>query len=213
MGSEELSTLFIKLPPPGHGSSAPVQPRSGPIILNEQQLQNLKVTEINASLATFRACLLESWDGGHTSPTPPAAQAEIDEWVKHESEARNFLTQRLEDAMFLQADLQPTVALMWEYISNKVTALSAHVVASRQADFDNCNCGDKDDLRHHLEINLRTKYMNLITLGVTMTDSQYATRIINSLPRHYQSYLSTDEPTERCGAEGSESASGLEQSS
>ncbi|KAK6991701.1 hypothetical protein R3P38DRAFT_2516953, partial [Favolaschia claudopus] len=56
MGSEELSTLFIKLPPPGHGSSAPVQPRSGPIILNEQQLQNLKVTEINASLATFRAC-------------------------------------------------------------------------------------------------------------------------------------------------------------
>ncbi|KAK7000934.1 hypothetical protein R3P38DRAFT_3614509 [Favolaschia claudopus] len=131
------------------------------------------------------------FDGTTPKPTPPAAQAEIDLWMKHESEARNFLTQRLEDSMFLQADQRPTVAEMWEYISNKVTALSAHVVASLQADFDNCNCGDKDNVRTHLEINLADKYLNLIAVGVIMSDSQYATRIVNSLPRNYQSYLST----------------------
>ncbi|KAK6988289.1 hypothetical protein R3P38DRAFT_3229189 [Favolaschia claudopus] len=61
MGSDELPTLFIKVPSPGHGSSPPVQPACL-IILNEQQLQNLKVTEIEASLATFRAC----WRTGMT---------------------------------------------------------------------------------------------------------------------------------------------------
>ncbi|KAK6971619.1 hypothetical protein R3P38DRAFT_2586902, partial [Favolaschia claudopus] len=62
MGSDELPTLLIKVPSPGHGSSPPVQPGPCPIILNEQQVQNLKVTEIEASLATFRTC----WRTGMT---------------------------------------------------------------------------------------------------------------------------------------------------
>ncbi|KAJ7189825.1 hypothetical protein GGX14DRAFT_382857, partial [Mycena pura] len=127
------------------------------------------------------------FDGTTTRPSPPAAQAEIDEWVKHESEARNYLGQRLEDSTFLQANTRTTVAEMWDYVSSRTTALSAHVVAAMQADFDNCNCGEKENVRTHLEENLKVKYFALLAVGVTMSDSQYATRIINSLPRYYQS--------------------------
>ncbi|KAJ7263709.1 hypothetical protein C8J57DRAFT_1332544 [Mycena rebaudengoi] len=130
------------------------------------------------------------FDGTTPKPAPPAAQAEIDEWEKHEDEARNHLAQKLEDTTFLQADEKDTVADMWEWISNEFTALSAHVVASMQADFDNCNCGENGNVRTHLEA-LKLKHKGLVAVGVTLTDSQYATRIINSLPRAYQRYLST----------------------
>ncbi|KAJ6626407.1 hypothetical protein B0H10DRAFT_1655086, partial [Mycena sp. CBHHK59/15] len=64
------------------------------------------------------------FNGTTARPTPPAAQADIDEWDKHEDEARNHLTQKLEDSTFLQANERATVADMWEWISNKFTALS-----------------------------------------------------------------------------------------
>ncbi|KAJ7200287.1 hypothetical protein B0H12DRAFT_998449, partial [Mycena haematopus] len=61
------------------------------------------------------------FDGTDPRPVPPAAQAEIDEWQKHEHEARNYLVQKLEDTTFLQADEHATVAEMWEWISNEFT--------------------------------------------------------------------------------------------
>ncbi|KAJ7264830.1 hypothetical protein C8J57DRAFT_1069905 [Mycena rebaudengoi] len=54
------------------------------------------------------------FDGTTPKPAPPAAQAEIDEWEKHEDEARNHLAQKLEDTTFLKADEKHTVADMWE---------------------------------------------------------------------------------------------------
>ncbi|KAJ7739714.1 hypothetical protein DFH07DRAFT_679865, partial [Mycena maculata] len=112
-------------------------------------------------------------------PVPPAAQAEIDEWDKHEDEAHNYLAQKLEDTTLLQADKRSTVAEMWEWINNEFTALSAHV-----ADFDNCNCGENGNVCTHLDL-LKMKHKSLVAVGVTLSDSQYATRIINSLPRAY----------------------------
>ncbi|KAJ7063911.1 hypothetical protein C8F01DRAFT_37327 [Mycena amicta] len=79
---------------------------------------------------------------------------------------------------------------MWEWISNKFTALSAHVIASMQADFDSFSCGENGNVRTHLE-QLELKHKALVAVGVKLSDSQYATRIINSLPRSYQKYLST----------------------
>ncbi|KAF7344178.1 hypothetical protein MVEN_01708200 [Mycena venus] len=121
---------------------------------------------------------------------PPAAQAEIDAWQKHEDESRNHLAQKLEDTTFLQADEYDTVAEMWEWISNEFTALSVHAVAAMQAEFDSCNCGEHGNVRTHLEL-LKMKHKGLVAVGVALLDSQYATRIINSLPRYYQRYLST----------------------
>ncbi|KAJ6543207.1 hypothetical protein DFH09DRAFT_826494, partial [Mycena vulgaris] len=61
------------------------------------------------------------FDGTTSRPVPPAQQAEIDEWEKHENESRNHLAQKLEDTTFLQADEKNTVAEMWEWISNEFT--------------------------------------------------------------------------------------------
>ncbi|KAJ7347980.1 hypothetical protein DFH08DRAFT_699114, partial [Mycena albidolilacea] len=130
------------------------------------------------------------FDGTTPKPVPPAQQVEIDEWEKNEDEAHNSLAQRLEDTTLLQADEWNTVAEMWEWITNEFTALSAHVVAAMQVDFDNCNCGENGNVCTHPDL-LKMKHKSLVAVGVVLTDSQYATRIINSLPRAYQRYLST----------------------
>jgi hypothetical protein len=127
------------------------------------------------------------FDGTTPKPMPPAAQADINEWEKHEDEAHNYLAQKLEDTTLLRADERNTVGEMWEWVSNEFTALSAHVVAAMQADFDNCNCGENGNVRTHLDL-LKMKHKSLVAVGVTLSDSQYATRIINSLPRAYQRY-------------------------
>ncbi|KAJ6521746.1 hypothetical protein B0H19DRAFT_973854 [Mycena capillaripes] len=121
---------------------------------------------------------------------PPTAQAEIDAWQKHEDESRNHLAQKLEDTTFLQADEYDTVVQMWEWISNEFTALSAHAVTAIQAEFDSCNCSEHGNVPMHLEL-LKMKHKGLVAVGAVLSDSQYATRIINSLRRYYQRYLST----------------------
>ncbi|KAJ7340807.1 hypothetical protein DFH08DRAFT_1012992, partial [Mycena albidolilacea] len=60
------------------------------------------------------------FDGTSPRPVPPAVQVEIDEWDKHEHEARNYLVQKLKDAT-LQADDHPTVVEMWDWIKNGFT--------------------------------------------------------------------------------------------
>jgi hypothetical protein len=79
-----------------------------------------------------------------------------------------------------------TVAGMWGWVTNEFTAMSAHVIV--QSDFDNLNYGENGNVHTHLE-QLKLKYKGLVAVGVKLTNSQYATRIINSLPRTYQRYL------------------------
>jgi hypothetical protein len=134
--------------------------------------------------------LWEHFIGTSSCPAPPAAQAEIDEWQKKEDEAHNYLAQRLEDTTLLLADEFSTVAEMWEWISNELTALSSHVIASMQAEFDGLTCGKNGNVHTHLE-QLQLKYKALVAVGVKLSDSQYAMRIINSLLHSYQCYLST----------------------
>ncbi|KAJ7135464.1 hypothetical protein C8R43DRAFT_894097, partial [Mycena crocata] len=116
------------------------------------------------------------FDGTTPKPWPPAVQAEIDEWEKHEDESHNYLAQKLEDTTLLQADEKNTVAEMWEWISDEFTTLSSHVVAAMQANFDNCNCGENGNVRAHLDL-LKMKHKSLVAVGVSLTDSEYATRI------------------------------------
>ncbi|KAF7371239.1 Transcription factor [Mycena sanguinolenta] len=134
---------------------------------------------------------------GHFDGTTPRPDEDdnipdedLDKWDKEEYESNNYLAQRLEDITFLKISNMATVAMMWEQLSNEFTALSSHIIASMQADFDNCNCSEKENVRTHLD-QLRIKYMALVGVGVVMSDSQYSTRIINSLPRAYQRYLAT----------------------
>ncbi|KAJ6628638.1 hypothetical protein B0H10DRAFT_1990620, partial [Mycena sp. CBHHK59/15] len=133
-----------------------------------------------ANWLIFSTRPLGHFDGTTSRPVPPAAQADIDEWEKHEDESRNHLAQKLEDTTFLQADEKSTVAEMWEWISNEFTALSAHVVASMQADFDNCNCGESGNVCMHLDLlkmKHRARYL------ATITSSAKAALVATNLAR------------------------------
>ncbi len=79
---------------------------------------------------------------------------------------------------------------MWNALTEKFTALSTHIIADMQARFNNMKCPNSGNICTHLT-SLRMKYEELCAVGMVLTDNQYATHIIGSLPYYYQRYLST----------------------
>ncbi|PBK64763.1 hypothetical protein ARMSODRAFT_892434, partial [Armillaria solidipes] len=127
---------------------------------------------------------------GDDAATAAAATAEVTEWKKKEKEARHYLVQKLEDSTLTELLCHATVERMWNALTEKFTALSTHIIADMQARFDNMKCPNNGNVRTHLT-SLRMKYEELCAVGMVLTDNQYATRIIGSLPYYYQRYLST----------------------
>ncbi|PBK86846.1 hypothetical protein ARMGADRAFT_876307, partial [Armillaria gallica] len=136
------------------------------------------------------------FDGTSLSPanSPPSGDAAaltvLNEWLKKEKKARHYLAQKLEDLTLTELLHLTSVTQMWTALSSKYTALSSHIVADMQCQFDNLKCPDNGNVRMHLNV-LRMKYEELIGISITISPIQYATRIISSLPTHYQRYLST----------------------
>ncbi len=79
---------------------------------------------------------------------------------------------------------------MWNALTEKFTALSTHIITDMQARFDNMKCPNSGNVCTHLT-SLCMKYEELCAIGMVLTDNQYATCIIGSLPYYYQRYLST----------------------
>src|SRR6202041_2438474 len=82
---------------------------------------------------------------------------------------------------------------------NEFTIKSSHVVAAMRAAFEKLKCADNGNVRTHLD-KLRAKYEDLIRVGVTLPADQWCTRIIGSLPEHYQKHLATIEGAARAAA-------------
>lgn len=136
------------------------------------------------------------FDGSSPSPANPpptgdaAALTVLNKWKKWEREACHYLAQKLKDSTLTELLRLATVSQMWAPLSSKYTALSSHIIADMQRQFDSLKCADNGNIHTHLNA-LRLKYEELIGVGIVLTPDQYATRIIGSLPPYYQRYLST----------------------
>ncbi|PBK86832.1 hypothetical protein ARMGADRAFT_1086323 [Armillaria gallica] len=109
----------------------------------------------------FRFCLeigIESkgvwghFDGTSLSPANPppsgdtAAVTVLNEWLKKEKEACHYLAQKLKDSTLTELLRLTSVAQMWTALSSKYTALSSHIVADMQHQFDNLKCPDNGNV-------------------------------------------------------------------
>jgi hypothetical protein len=88
---------------------------------------------------------------------------------------------------------------MWKMIKLEHTVKSSHVVAAMRSSFESLKCADNANIRTHLN-KLHLKYKELISIGITILPTEYATRIIGSLPCHYQQHLSTIKAFARASA-------------
>jgi hypothetical protein len=133
----------------------------------------------------------------------PDAAKEPDEhaaWLKKENQAFNLLTQKLHDTTLTKLLALKTVAEWWTTIKTEFTVKSSHVVAAMRATFDKLKCADNGNVRTHLD-KLRLKHEELIRVGITIPNDQLATRIIGSLPEHYQKHLATIEASARAATQ------------
>ena len=138
-------------------------------------------------------------DGTTIKPADDKPDTEKNDWSNDETKARHLLAQKLHDSTLTKLLHHTTVAEMWTAVTQEFTTKSSHVVAAMRASFDSLKCADNGNIRTHLD-RLRFKYEELVGIGVTVSSADYATRIIGSLPTHYQRHLSTIEASARASA-------------
>jgi len=139
-------------------------------------------------------------DGSAKKPDATTEPDEYAAWLKKENQAFNLLTQKLHDTTLTKLLALKSVAEWWATVTKEFTVKSSHVVAAMQATFDKLKCADNGNVRTHLD-KLRLKHEELIRVGVSIPADQYSTRIIGSLPEHYQKHLATVEASAQAAAQ------------
>ena len=138
-------------------------------------------------------------DGTSAKPDRTTDPDNYAAWLKKENQALNLLTQKLHDTTLTKILSLDSAAKWWTAITHEFTVKSSHVVAAMRTSFDKMKCADNGNIRTHLD-KLRAKYEDLIHVKVTVPQDQWATRIIGSLPEHYQKHLATIEAAARAAA-------------
>ena len=141
-------------------------------------------------------------DGTMVKPTAAGEEdisKDVEEWLGNETKARHLLAQKLYDSTLTKLLHLTTVAEVWKTITQEFTVKSSHVVAAMRTSFESLKCANNGNIRTHLD-KLRFKYEELVGIGITIPSTEYATRIIGSLPSHYQQHLSTIEASARASA-------------
>jgi hypothetical protein len=82
-----------------------------------------------------------------------------------------------------------TVAAMWSEIKEEYESKTELVQANLRTRFYMSHCGEREDLRTHLD-KLQTMYEELATVRITVSDAEYRSVIMQSLPKSYANYLS-----------------------
>ncbi|XP_006461650.1 hypothetical protein AGABI2DRAFT_71868, partial [Agaricus bisporus var. bisporus H97] len=124
------------------------------------------------------------FDGSTPLPipsTPTPTVADIDAWDRNENIALSLLAQRIPDSTLVVVSTQTTVKLMWDKIVRDYTYKSAFSQANLRQDFMSSRCPSGGDVRLFLN-ELRAKKAELLAIGVHISDDEYRSAIIQSLP-------------------------------
>jgi len=161
----------------------------------------LEATRLNWAilLVHFRDAVDAKGFWGHfdgTTPVPslsnPATSKETaakSQWEKDEHSAKSLLTQKLPDSTLMKVHTKPTVQERWEAVVKEYTEKGAYVQTDMRAKFLASRCPEKGNVRDFLD-QLRTKKEELVQVGVVISDSDYLSTIISSLPVSLSSFAS-----------------------
>ena len=128
----------------------------------------------------------EHFDGLMTPPviSEMSTAAEIatkNQWDKNERSAKALLTQWLLDSTVMEIHSKKTVKERWEVVVREYTVKGVHVQMEIQAKFLTMRCPEKGNAKEFLR-GLRLKKEELAQVGVKISDEEYLSTIISSLP-------------------------------
>ena len=134
------------------------------------------------------------FDGTLTLPvtTSSSSAAEIaakTQWEKDERSAKTLLTQWLPDSMVKEIYSKKTVKERWEVVVKEYTVKGAYTQTEMRAKFLTLRCGEKGNARDFLRV-LRLKREELAQVGVKISDEDYLSTIISSLPDALSNFAS-----------------------
>ncbi|XP_006460633.1 hypothetical protein AGABI2DRAFT_74352, partial [Agaricus bisporus var. bisporus H97] len=122
-------------------------------------------------------------------PSTPAAPTESALWDRNESISQALLAQRIPDSTLVVVASYPTVQQMWKAVVNEYTYKSDYSQANLHQEFMASRCPPGGDVRVFLT-NLRAKKSELLAVGVHISDNEYRSAIIQSLPRWLATFAS-----------------------
>ena len=136
-------------------------------------------------------------DGTTVKPTHNKPDTEKNDWLNDKTKAHHLLAQKLHDSTLTKLLHHTTVAKMWTTVTQEFTTKSSHVVAVMHTSFNSLKCADNSNIHTYLD-RLHFKYKELVGIGVTISPMDYSTRIIGSLPTHYQHLFPLSKLPQEC---------------
>ena len=123
-----------------------------------------------------------------TTPEPALSSDPTDkelkakhQWEKDERSAKMLLTQKLPDSTVMEIHSKKTMMERWEAVVKEYTQKGVYMKMELRAKFLMSRCLEKGNVKDFLR-GLRLKKEELVQVGVTISDKDYLSTIILSLP-------------------------------
>src|SRR6202522_3449770 len=134
------------------------------------------------------------FDGTSTLPvtTSASSTAEIaakTQWEKDERSAKTLLTQKLPDSTVMEIHTKKSVKERWEAVVKEYTVKGAYAQTEMRAKFLTSRCPERGNAKDFLR-GLRLKKEELGQVGVKISDEDYSSTIISSLPNALSNFAS-----------------------
>src|SRR6202522_4191402 len=134
------------------------------------------------------------FDGTSTLPVTTSESSDADiaaknQWEKDERSAKTLLTQRLPDSTVMEIHSKKSVKERWEAVVKEYTVKGAYAQTDMRAKFLQSRCPERGNTRDFLR-KLRLKREELAQVGVKISDEDYLSTIISSLPDALSNFAS-----------------------
>src|ERR1700679_3239077 len=134
------------------------------------------------------------FDGSSPAPVldsdaTDALKAAETQWDKDERSAKTLLTQKLLDSTVMEIHSKKTVKERWEAVVKEYTVKGVYAQTEMRAKFLTSRCSEKGNAKDFLR-GLRLKKEELAQVGVKISDEDYLSTIISSLPDGLSNFAS-----------------------
>ena len=106
-------------------------------------------------------------------------------WKRDEAMVKQLVAGSVPDTVFSQIKAGLKAKEVWDQLRTLYEGRSKLILVDLRRKLQNTRCGPEDDVRAHFE-NLADLKEQLAAMGHTITDDEYATILLGSLPESYE---------------------------
>ena len=167
------------------------------IVYKEHLQLSLLTRELDGHLDGMAAKPIEPQDvtdaaGTVTRPKPEEIETykkDLREWTQNRAIAMQQIASTIPDTLYLRIKGKGTVKDAWDALTKEFETRSRMFTIDLRRRLQDERCNDQGDVRAHFET-MRALREDLASLGEAISDSDFATMLLGSLPKGYDTYLS-----------------------